>query len=49
MEKYEVKAFIEGVVIIEVENEDEAIEKAACLDYDEFNWGEFHLKELKKV
>lgn len=49
MGRYEVIAVIEGRVTIEAENEDEAIEKAACLDYSEFNWGEFHLDDLKKV
>ena len=47
--KYEVTAVMYGRKIIEVESEEEIINVAAEMDFDDFNWGDLVLLDIKEV
>ena len=47
--KFEVRAAMYGRKIIEVESEEECIEVAAEMDFDDFNWDDLVLLDIKEV
>lgn len=49
MEIYEVEAIIPGKALIKAENECEAIKRGACLNFDDFNWDEFYISDLRRA
>ena len=49
MEIYEVEAIIPGKALIKAENECEDIKRGACLNFDDFNWDEFYISDLRKA
>lgn len=47
--KYEVTAVIYGRKIIEAESEEEIIDVAADMGFDDFNWDDLLIKDIKDV
>ena len=47
--KFEVKAAMYGKRIIETESEEEIINVAAEMDFDDFNWDDLVLLDIKEV
>ena len=47
--KYEVTAVIYGRNIIEAESEEEIIDVAADMGFDDFNWDDLRIEDIKDV